>query len=42
LFLTIKEKPKDIQMTDEEDMFYRLQEILTRISRKELDMVFGT
>jgi hypothetical protein len=42
LFLTIKEKPKDIQMADEEDLFYRLEDILNRISRKELDEVFGT
>jgi hypothetical protein len=42
LFPTIKEKPKDIQMVDEEDLFYRLQQILNSISRKELDKVFDT
>jgi hypothetical protein len=42
LFPTIKEKPKGIQMVDEEDLFYRLQEILNSISRKELDKVFDT
>jgi hypothetical protein len=41
LFATIKEKPKDIQMADEEDLFYRLQEILNSISGKELDKIFG-
>jgi hypothetical protein len=41
LFLRIKEKLKDIQMADEEDLFSRLQEILNSISRKELDKVFG-
>jgi CRISPR/Cas system endoribonuclease Cas6 (RAMP superfamily) len=42
LFPTIKEKPKDIQMADEENLFYRLQEILNSVSGKELDKVFGT
>jgi hypothetical protein len=42
LFLTIKAKPKDIQMVDEKDLFYRLQEILNSISRKELDKVVDT
>jgi hypothetical protein len=42
LFPTIKEKLKDIQMVDEEHLFYQLQEILKSISRKELDEVFGT
>jgi hypothetical protein len=42
LFPTIKEKLKDIQMVDEEDLFYRLQELLNGISCKELDKVFGT
>jgi hypothetical protein len=31
LFPTIKEKLKDIQMADEEDLFYRVQEILNSI-----------
>jgi hypothetical protein len=39
---TIKEKPKDIQMADEEDLLYRLREILNSISAKELDQIFGT
>jgi hypothetical protein len=38
----MKEKLKDIQLVDEEDLFYRLQEIVNSISRKELDQVFGT
>jgi hypothetical protein len=42
LFPTIKEKLKDIQMVGEEELFYRLQEILKSISRKELDKVFDT
>jgi hypothetical protein len=42
LFPTIKEKLKDIQMADEEDLFYWLQDILNSISRKELDQIFGT
>jgi hypothetical protein len=42
LFPTIKEKLKDIQMVAEEDLFSRLQDILTSISRKELDKVFDT
>jgi hypothetical protein len=42
LLPTIKEKLKDIQMVDEEDLFDGLQEILNSISRKELDKVFGT
>jgi hypothetical protein len=29
-------------MVDEDNLFYRLQEILTRICRQELDEVFGT
>jgi hypothetical protein len=41
LFPTIKEKPKDIQMADEEDLFYPLQETLKCISGKYLDKVFG-
>jgi histone-lysine N-methyltransferase SETMAR len=41
LFPTIKEKLKGIQMVDEEDLFFRLQEILNSISRKELDQIFG-
>jgi hypothetical protein len=42
LFPTIREKPKDIQMADEEDLFYRLQQFFNSISAKELDTVFGT
>jgi hypothetical protein len=37
LFPTIKEKPKDIQMADKEDLFCRLPEMLNGISGKELD-----
>jgi histone-lysine N-methyltransferase SETMAR len=37
LFPTIKEKLKGVQMPGEEDLFYRLQEILNSISSKELD-----
>jgi hypothetical protein len=42
LFLTVKEKLKNIQMIGEEHVLYRLQELLNGISRKELDKVFGT
>jgi hypothetical protein len=42
LFPTIKEKLKDIQKADEEDLFSRMQEMLNSISRKVLDKVFGT
>jgi hypothetical protein len=42
LFPTIKEKPKDIQMADEEALFYRLQAILHSISCEVLDKVFVT
>jgi hypothetical protein len=41
LFLTIKEKLKDIRMVDEGDLFERLHELLKAISPKELDKVFG-
>jgi hypothetical protein len=40
LFLTIKEKPTDIQMVDEKDLFYRLRELLNRIPVRELRKVF--
>jgi hypothetical protein len=42
LFPTIKEKPKEIQMAGEEDLFSRLQDILNSIPGKELDRVFDT
>jgi hypothetical protein len=42
LFPTINEKPKDIQMVDEEDLLCRLQQILNSVSGKELDKAFGT
>jgi hypothetical protein len=42
LFPTIKERLKNIQMVEEEDLFYRLQELLNGISCKELDQVVGT
>jgi hypothetical protein len=42
LFPTIKEKQKDIQMVDEEDLFYWLQEILNSISGKKSDRFFDT
>jgi hypothetical protein len=42
LFPTIKEKLKDSQMVDEEDGFYRLQEILNSITGKQLDKLFDT
>jgi hypothetical protein len=39
-FLTVKEKLKDIEMVDEEDLFYRLQELLNDIPIRELRKVF--
>jgi histone-lysine N-methyltransferase SETMAR len=42
LFPTIKEKPINIQMAHEQDLFSRLHEILNGISGKELDKVFRT
>jgi hypothetical protein len=41
LFPTVKERLKDIEIVDEEDLFNRLKEILNEIPRKELDTVFG-
>jgi hypothetical protein len=40
LFLTVKENLKDVAMVDEEDLFYRLQELLNDIPTRELRMVF--
>jgi hypothetical protein len=34
LFPTIKEKPKDLQVADEDNLFYRLQDISNSISGK--------
>jgi histone-lysine N-methyltransferase SETMAR len=42
LFPTIKEKPKDIQMADDENLSYRLHELFNSIFRRELDKLFGT
>jgi hypothetical protein len=42
LFPTLKERLKDLEMVDEEDLFNRLKEILNKIRHKELDKVFGT
>jgi hypothetical protein len=42
LFPTIKERLKDIQMIDEEDLFYPLKELSKGIPRRELAKVFGT
>jgi hypothetical protein len=42
LFPTIKEKLKNIQMVDTDDLFSRLQELLNGISCTELDKVFDT
>jgi histone-lysine N-methyltransferase SETMAR len=39
---TIKERLKDIQMLDEENLFYPLKEFLNGIPRRELAKVFGT
>jgi hypothetical protein len=41
LFPTVKERLKDIEMVDEDDLFNRLKEILNEIPWKELDKVFG-
>jgi hypothetical protein len=38
---TVKERLKDIEMVDEEDLFNRLKEILDEIPQKELNKVFG-
>jgi hypothetical protein len=40
LFSTVKEKLKDIEMVDEVDLFYRLQELLNDIPIRELRKVF--
>jgi hypothetical protein len=42
LFRTVKEKLKDIAMIDEENLFYRLQELLNDIRIHELRKVFAT
>jgi hypothetical protein len=42
LFPTIKERLNDIQMIDEEDLFYRLRELLNEIPVRELRKVFDT
>jgi hypothetical protein len=42
LFPTIKERLTDIQMVDEEDLFYRLHELLNEIPIRELRKVFDT
>jgi hypothetical protein len=40
LFQTVKEKLKNIEMVDEKDLFYRLQELLNDIPIRELRKVF--
>jgi hypothetical protein len=40
LFPTVKEKLKDSEMVDEEDLFYRLQELLNDIPIRELCKIF--
>jgi hypothetical protein len=40
LFPTVTEKLKDIEMVDEEDLFYQLQEVLNDIPNRELRTVF--
>jgi hypothetical protein len=42
LLPTIKERLKDIQMIDKEDLFYPLKELSKGIPRRELAKVFGT
>jgi hypothetical protein len=42
LFSTIKEKLTDIQMVNEENLFYRLRELLNEIPVRELRKVFDT
>jgi hypothetical protein len=37
----VKEKLKNIQMIDEDDLFCRLQELLNEMPIKELRKVFG-
>jgi hypothetical protein len=39
---TIKERLKDIQMVDKQDLVSRLEEFLSGIPRRELAKVFGT
>jgi hypothetical protein len=40
MFSTVKEKLKDIQIVDEEDLFYRLRECLNEIPIAELRKFF--
>jgi hypothetical protein len=42
LFPTIKERLTDIQMVDQEGLFYRLRELLNKISIRELRKVVNT
>jgi hypothetical protein len=42
LFPTIKERLTDVQMVDEEDLFYQLRELLNDIPVRELRKVFDT
>jgi hypothetical protein len=42
LFSTIQERRTDIQMVDEEDLFYQLLELLSEILVRELRKVFDT
>jgi hypothetical protein len=42
LFPTSKERLTDVQMIDEEDLFYRLRELLNEIPVRELRMLFDT
>jgi hypothetical protein len=41
LFRTAKERLKNIQMVDEEDLFCQLQELLNGICHKHLDQILG-
>jgi hypothetical protein len=42
LFPTIKERRTDIEIVEDEDLFYRLRELLNEIPVRELRKVFGT
>jgi hypothetical protein len=42
MFPTIKERLTDIQMVNEEDLFYRLRELLNEMPVRELRKVFDT
>jgi hypothetical protein len=42
LFPTIKKRLTDIQMVDEEDLFYRLGKLLNEIPVRQLRKIFNT